>query len=96
LTLAPIELAILQQSAFLSRKTIWIGQNTGKAKWGNVHVIQAGRWRVGAGRFFNGYKQNSFRELVMEHASFVPCSIWITDDVKPDYISENLKNIVIR
>jgi hypothetical protein len=48
LTLAPIELAILQQSAFLSRKTIWIGQNTGKAKWGNVDVIQATRWRVGA------------------------------------------------
>jgi hypothetical protein len=57
--------------------------------------LRDGEWEQN-GRFFNGYKQNSFRELVMERPSFVLCSIWITDDVRPDRIHEKWLNAVIR
>ena len=36
------------------------------------------------GRFFNGYNQGSFQELIKKHLSFVLLSNWTSDEVRPD------------
>jgi 2-polyprenyl-3-methyl-5-hydroxy-6-metoxy-1,4-benzoquinol methylase len=48
------------------------------------------------GRFFNGYDENSLRELIKKHPSFVLCSIWTSDDVRPDRKHEKWLNALIR
>jgi len=57
--------------------------------------LRAGEWEQD-GRFFNGYSENSFRELVKKHPSFGHCSIWTTDDVRPDRKDEKWLNALIR
>jgi SAM-dependent methyltransferase len=36
------------------------------------------------GRFFNGYSEDSFRQLIEGHPSLLPKSIWISDDARPE------------
>jgi ubiquinone/menaquinone biosynthesis C-methylase UbiE len=48
------------------------------------------------GRFFNGYDENSFRELVQEHPSFDLCTIWTTDDQRPDRKHEKWLSALVR
>jgi SAM-dependent methyltransferase len=57
--------------------------------------LRDGEWEQG-GRFFNGYDENSFRELIKKHASFALCSIWTSDDVRPDRKHEKWLNALIR
>jgi 2-polyprenyl-3-methyl-5-hydroxy-6-metoxy-1,4-benzoquinol methylase len=57
--------------------------------------LRDGEWEQD-GRFFNGYNETSFRELIKEHPSFLLCSIWITDDVRPDRKREKWLNALIR
>jgi len=57
--------------------------------------LRDGEWEQG-GRFFNGYDENSFRELIKKHPSFALCSIWTSDDVRPDRKHEKWLNALIR
>jgi hypothetical protein len=57
--------------------------------------LRDGEWEQG-GRFFNGYDENSFRELIKKHTSFALCSIWTSDDVRPDRKHEKWLNALIR
>lgn len=57
--------------------------------------LRDGEWEQD-GRFFNGYDENSFGELVKKDPSFVFCSIWTSDDVRPDRKHEKWLNALIR
>jgi hypothetical protein len=36
------------------------------------------------GRFFNGYTEESFHDLLGKHEPLVPISIWTTNDARPN------------
>lgn len=54
-----------------------------------------GEWEKN-GRFFNGYDETSFRELIKKHPSFVLSSICASDDVRPYRSSEKWLNVLLR
>jgi SAM-dependent methyltransferase len=57
--------------------------------------LRDGEWEKND-RFFNSYNHNSFRELIKKYPSFVLCSTWTTDDVRPDRKQERWLNALIR
>jgi len=57
--------------------------------------LRDGEWEMD-GRFFTGYDQNSFQELVKTHPSFAICLIWTTDDARRDRKNERWLNALIQ
>jgi len=54
-----------------------------------------GEWEQNA-RFFNGYTEESFDDLLRNHAGLVPISIWTTDDARPNRGGEKWLNALLR
>jgi hypothetical protein len=52
-------------------------------------------WEEG-GRFFNGYDQNSFRQLMRGHPALACQSIWVSEDVRPDRKGKMWLNAVLQ
>jgi hypothetical protein len=48
------------------------------------------------GRFFNGYTEESFLDLLRKHEALVPISIWTTNDVRPGRVAEKWLNALLR
>jgi SAM-dependent methyltransferase len=48
------------------------------------------------GRFFNGYSEDSFRQLIEGHPSLLPKSIWISDDARPERKEEKWLNVLLQ
>ena len=57
--------------------------------------LRDGEWEQD-GRLFSGYNQNSLQELIKNHPSFVLCSIWTTNDMRPGRTNEKWLNALIR
>jgi len=57
--------------------------------------LRDGEWEQDD-RFFNGYSQVSFEELIKQHPSFSLLSIWTTDDARPDRKHEKWLNALVR
>lgn len=57
--------------------------------------LRDGEWEQD-GRFFNGYDEDSFRELIKKHPSFLLGSIWTSDDLRPDRKHEKWLNALIQ
>jgi hypothetical protein len=47
-------------------------------------------------RFFNGYREDSFRQLVERHPSLRVKPIWISYDARPERIGEKWLNALLQ
>jgi SAM-dependent methyltransferase len=57
--------------------------------------LRDGEWEQD-GRFFNSYSEDSFRDLIKKHHSFVLHSTWATDDFRSDHKGEKWLNALLR
>jgi SAM-dependent methyltransferase len=48
------------------------------------------------GRFFNGYSEDSFRGLIEHHTAFLPQSMWVSDDARPERRDEKWLNVLLQ
>lgn len=57
--------------------------------------LRDGGWTQGD-RSFNGYCENSLRELLAKHHDVSICSIWASDDVRPGRQNERWLNSLVQ
>jgi len=57
--------------------------------------LRDGQWEQG-GRSFSGYDEKSFRELVEKHGSLAACTIWTSNDVRPERVGEQWLNAILQ
>lgn len=57
--------------------------------------LRDGEWEQD-GRFFNGYDERSFQELLKGHRSLGLCSSWVSDDVRPDRKHQKWLSVLLR
>ena len=48
------------------------------------------------GRFFNGYDQTSFQQLIRGHPALVCESMWLSEDVRPDHKGKMWLNAILQ
>jgi SAM-dependent methyltransferase len=57
--------------------------------------LRDGEWEQ-EGRFFNGYSEETFRELIESHPALLPASIWVSDDSRPTRRNEKWLNSLLQ
>jgi len=49
-----------------------------------------------AGRFFNGYREESFQQLIKRHTELLLMSIWVSEDARPGRGGEKWLNALLQ